>query len=54
MEAWRLGEPGTARRVVIASLPFFVGFTVVFVVLGAAAAAVVEVIGPQSQTRSPA
>src|SRR6478609_4114149 len=35
VEAGRLGERGVARRVVVASLPFFAGFTVVFVALGA-------------------
>jgi cytochrome c-type biogenesis protein len=49
VEASRLGQPGTARRVAIASLPFALGFTVVFVVLGAAAAAIAEVVGPRSQ-----
>ncbi len=35
------GQPGvTGRRVVVASLPFIAGFTVVFVALGAAAGAV--------------
>src|SRR4029078_5916905 len=38
--AGRRGEGGVAKRVVIASLPFALGFTVVFVVLGAGAAAV--------------
>jgi cytochrome c-type biogenesis protein len=36
----RLGERGVARRIVVASIPFFVGFTVVFVLLGAGAAAI--------------
>src|SRR3954447_5990950 len=40
VEAARLGEGGAARRVVVASVPFALGFTVVFVVLGAGAAAV--------------
>ncbi len=40
VEVGRLGERGVARRVVIASVPFALGFTVVFVVLGAGAAAV--------------
>jgi cytochrome c-type biogenesis protein len=40
VEAERLGERGTARRVVSASLPFVVGFTAVFVALGTAAALV--------------
>jgi len=39
IEANRLAEPRVARRVVLASLPFIFGFTVVFVLLGAAAAA---------------
>src|SRR4029078_6957117 len=38
--AGRRGEGGVAKRVVVASLPFALGFTVVFVVLGAGAAAV--------------
>lgn len=49
VEASRIGEPGTARRVALATLPFAVGFTLVFVALGAAAAAVAEVLGPRSQ-----
>ncbi len=49
VEAGRLGQPGAARRVVLASLPFFVGFTVVFVLLGAGAAAVAEVVPERSQ-----
>ena len=39
VEVDRLGERGIARRVVAASMPFALGFTVVFVALGAAAAA---------------
>ena len=38
VEAGRLGERGTARRVVVASVPFVVGFTLVFVLFGTAAA----------------
>jgi cytochrome c-type biogenesis protein len=38
VEADRLGEPGVARRVVLASVPFVLGFTAVFVLLGTAAA----------------
>lgn len=38
VEANRLGERGTALRVVVASLPFVVGFTLVFVLLGTVAA----------------
>ena len=39
VEADRLGQPGVGRRVARASIPFVLGFTVVFVALGAAAAA---------------
>ena len=46
-----LGQGRVARRVARASLPFFAGFTVVFVVLGIAAAAVADVLGARSQTR---
>jgi cytochrome c-type biogenesis protein len=49
VEAKRLGQPGTARRVVVASLPFVAGFTVVFVVLGAAAAAIGSVLSSDRQ-----
>ena len=40
VEADRLGEPGSAARVVRATVPFVLGFTVVFVGLGASAAAI--------------
>jgi cytochrome c-type biogenesis protein len=46
----KLGERGTARRVVTASVPFILGFTVVFVVLGAGAAAVSKVVSANAQT----
>jgi cytochrome c-type biogenesis protein len=49
VEAGRLGQPGTARRVVLASLPFIAGFTVVFVVLGAGAAAIGSVLSADRQ-----
>lgn len=39
VEVDRLGERGVAKRVALASVPFAVGFTLVFVVLGAGAAA---------------
>jgi cytochrome c-type biogenesis protein len=39
VEANRLGEAGAGRRVARASVPFVLGFTVVFVALGAGAAA---------------
>lgn len=37
VEAGRLGQPGTTKRVFLGSLPFVAGFTVLFVVLGAGA-----------------
>jgi cytochrome c-type biogenesis protein len=40
IDADRLGQPGNARRVVVASLPFVLGFTLVFVALGIGAALV--------------
>ena len=40
VEADRLGEPGAARRVVRGSIPFVLGLTSVFVLLGAGAALV--------------
>ena len=49
VESTRLGRPGTGRRVVLGSLPFFLGFTAVFVTLGAFAAAVIEVVDKQNQ-----
>ncbi|TMM27186.1 MAG: cytochrome c biogenesis protein CcdA [Actinobacteria bacterium] len=50
VEVERLGERGVARRVVLASIPFAFGFTVVFVLLGAAAAAIGGVLDKQQQT----
>ena len=50
VEAGRLGQPGTGRRVVLASLPFIAGFTVVFVVLGAGAAAIGSVLSSDRQS----
>jgi cytochrome c-type biogenesis protein len=46
----RLGERGAGRRVVLASVPFIAGFTVVFVVLGAGAAAIASVVSKPTQT----
>jgi cytochrome c-type biogenesis protein len=40
VDADRLGERGTARRVVVSSVPFVLGFTTVFVLLGVGAALV--------------
>jgi len=39
VEADRLGEAGAGRRIARSSIPFVLGFTVVFVALGAGAAA---------------
>jgi cytochrome c-type biogenesis protein len=50
VETGRLGERGSARRVVLASLPFIFGFTVVFVVLGAGAAAIGNTVSGNAQT----
>jgi cytochrome c-type biogenesis protein len=50
VEVTRLGERGSARRVVLASLPFIAGFTAVFVVLGAAAAAIASAVAKTTQT----
>ena len=50
VEAESLGRPGAARRVALASLPFIGGFTVVFVLLGASAAAVGGVLDSDRQT----
>jgi cytochrome c-type biogenesis protein len=50
VEAGRLGERGTMRRVVVGSVPFILGFTAVFVVLGAGAAAIGGVLSGSAQT----
>jgi len=50
IEGGRLSERGAARRVVAASMPFILGFTVVFVVLGAGAAAITNVFTQRAQT----
>ncbi len=50
VEANRLGHPGAARRVVLSSLPFIAGFTVVFVLLGAGAAAIGGLFDADRQT----
>ena len=50
VEVDRLGERGAGRRVVAASLPFIAGFTVVFVALGAGAAAIASVVAKTTQT----
>jgi cytochrome c-type biogenesis protein len=49
LEADRLGKPGAARSVALSTLPFIAGFTVVFVVLGAGAAAIGGVLDSDRQ-----
>ena len=50
IEGGRLNERGVARRVLAASTPFILGFTVVFVVVGAGAAAISSVFQQRAQT----
>ena len=47
VEARRFGEPGAARRVLIGSIPFVAGFSVVFVLLGALAGALGSFVDPR-------
>jgi cytochrome c-type biogenesis protein len=49
VEAQRLGEPGTARRVALASLPFIAGFTAVFVALGALSTVIAGAVDGRTQ-----
>ena len=49
VEVDRLGERGASKRVLVASVPFVLGFTAVFVLLGAAAAAVGSTVDKRSQ-----
>jgi cytochrome c-type biogenesis protein len=51
VEIDRLGERGAAKRIVVASMPFIIGFTIVFVVLGAGAAAVGSAVDKQTQLK---
>jgi cytochrome c-type biogenesis protein len=51
VEVDRLGERGAARRVVAASVPFALGFTVVFVLLGAGAAALGGWVDLETRTK---
>src|SRR5437764_14827006 len=44
-----LGRAGTARRIAAASVPFILGFTLVFVAVGAGAAALSNVVTPSAQ-----
>ena len=49
VEASRLGQPGSSRRILLGGLPFIAGFTIVFVVLGAAAAGAASFVGKALQ-----
>ena len=49
VEPDELGRAGAARRIVVASIPFILGFTVVFVAVGAGAAAISNVVTPSAQ-----
>lgn len=51
VEVERLGERGMARRIVLASVPFAIGFTLVFVVLGAGAAALGHWVDPDTRVK---
>jgi cytochrome c-type biogenesis protein len=51
VEIDRLGDRGVGRRIAFASLPFILGFTLVFVVLGAGAAAVGSAVDKQTQLK---
>jgi len=51
VEVDHLGQPGAGRRVVAASVPFIAGFTLVFVALGAGAAAIASVVAKETQTQ---
>src|SRR5262245_12288433 len=50
VEANRLGERGVSRRVLLASVPFMLGFTVVFVALGAGAVGIGHVLAPSRRS----
>jgi cytochrome c-type biogenesis protein len=49
VEADRLGEAGSARRILVGGIPFFLGFTAVFVLLGAGAAALAGLVSRNAQ-----
>jgi cytochrome c-type biogenesis protein len=51
VEVDRLAERGVGRRIVLASVPFIIGFTIVFVLLGAGAAAVGSAVDKQTQLK---
>ena len=50
VEPRALGGPGSSRRVALASVPFILGFTVVFVILGTGAAALGGLVTGSAQT----
>src|SRR4051795_2888865 len=51
VEVDRLGERGVGKRVAAASVPFILGFTIVFVLLGAGAAAVGSAVDKPTQLK---
>jgi cytochrome c-type biogenesis protein len=51
VEITQLGTRGSTRRVLVSSMPFIAGFTVVFVLLGAGAAAIATVLPKTEQTQ---
>jgi cytochrome c-type biogenesis protein len=51
VEPAELAERRASRRIARSSLPFFAGFTLVFVALGMAAAGLADVLGERSQLR---
>jgi cytochrome c-type biogenesis protein len=51
VEVDRLGERGVGKRIVVASLPFILGFTVIFVLLGAGAAAIGSAVDKPTQLK---
>jgi len=51
VEVERLGERGVSRRIVAASVPFALGFTAVFVLLGAGAAALGGWLDAEARTK---
>src|SRR5207245_6693493 len=51
VEIDRLGERGVGRRIARATIPFIIGFTVIFVLLGAGAAAVGSAVDKPTQLK---
>jgi cytochrome c-type biogenesis protein len=51
VEVDRLGERGVGKRIVVASIPFILGFTAVFVALGAGAAAIGSAVDKPTQIK---